>query len=545
MASDSVTYEMNTMDSKGLRNRAGHRDIEGRQIEDEDTLALARSGKKQILKFSDPYQRRFGFISVIGFACTLMNTWEGVLTGGPAGLLYGFFVAWVGTSCVFMSLGELNSMSPTAGGQYHYVYVLAPPSTRRFLSYVTGWMTVAGWTASTATASFFSSSLIQGLLVLWNPSYSLVGWQGTLLYWAVIALTLSVNTVFSKILPAIESTVLVLHILGFFAVLIPLVRLAPHSDSHEIWTHFINSGWSTMGLAFFVGLEGVAAPFVGTDGAIHMSEEIKGAARTVPRAMLSSIIINGILGFGMLLAILYCQGDISAAAESPTGYPFIAIFASGVQSIAGATVMVSIVIFMAWCNAIGCLASASRMMWSFARDKGLPFSSTLSKVQDRSLLPMAAILAVTVSAALLGLINIGSTTVFNDVISLALEGLFSSYFVALCLLLWRRVRGDIAEENDSPEVIQEESLHSEKQLRWGPWRVKGLLGVITNFVGCVYLFIMIFFCFWPAILPVTPANMNYSSLIWGFVLIFSILYYIFWARKIYEGPVVEVGVFAA
>jgi hypothetical protein len=96
--------------------------------------------------------------------------------------------------------------------------------------------------------------------------------------------------------------------------------------------------------------------------------------------MLSSIVINGILGFGMLLAILYCQGDISAAAESPTGYPFVAIFASGVQSLSGATVMVSIVIFMAWCNAIGCLASASRMMWSFARDKGLPFSSTLSKV---------------------------------------------------------------------------------------------------------------------------------------------------------------------
>jgi choline transport protein len=158
---------------------------------------------------------------------------------------------------------------------------------------------------------------------------------------------------------------------------------------------------------------------------------------------------------------------------------------------------------------------------------------------------MAAVLVVTVSASLLGLINIGSTTVFNDVISLALEGLFSSYLIALCLLLWRRVRGDIAEENDSPEVIQEESLQPDKQLRWGPWRIKGLLGMLTNFVGCVYLFIMVFFCFWPATLPVTPANMNYSSLIWGFVVIFSVFYYIFWARKIYEGPVVEVGVFAA
>jgi hypothetical protein len=52
MDSNSVTYEMHTIDSKGLRNRAVLRDIEGRQIEDEDTLALARSGKKQILKVS-------------------------------------------------------------------------------------------------------------------------------------------------------------------------------------------------------------------------------------------------------------------------------------------------------------------------------------------------------------------------------------------------------------------------------------------------------------------------------------------------------------
>ena len=124
-------------------------------------------------------------------------------------------------------------------------------------------MTVACWTAATGTASFFASSLIQGLIVLCNPSYGLVGWQGTLLYWAVILLTLSVNTVLSRLLPAIESTILIVHILGFFAVLIPLVRLAPHTDSSEIWTTFVNSGWNTMGLAFFVGLDGVVAPFVG------------------------------------------------------------------------------------------------------------------------------------------------------------------------------------------------------------------------------------------------------------------------------------------
>ncbi|CAG8956651.1 hypothetical protein HYFRA_00011962 [Hymenoscyphus fraxineus] len=545
-----VELEMNSMDANGLRNRSDLRQISEQQVKDSDTLALARAGKKQVLA------RRFGFISVVGFACTLMNTWEGVVTtfllgyqkylnGGPAGLIYGFLIAWVGTLCVFISLGELNSMTPTAGGQYHYVHILAPPGSRKLLSYITGWMTVLGWVSATATASFFASSLIQGLVILCNPSYEAERWHGTFIYWAVILLTLSVNTIFSKVLPAFEVTVLILHVLGFFAVLIPLVKLAPHTNSSEIWGTFLNSGWNTMGLAFFIGLQGVAAPLVGTDGAIHMSEEIKGAARTVPRAMVYSIVINGFLGGGMLLATIYCAGDLEKAADSPTGYPFIAIFATGVRSVAGATVMVSITVIMAWSNAIGCLASASRMMWSFARDNGLPFAPQLSKVQTRSALPMSAITVVTVGAMLLGLINIGSTSVFNDVISLALEGLFSSYLIALVLLLYRRIQGDIIEETDSPDIPQGEALQSEKQLRWGPWRVKGIFGTVVNFIGCVYLLIMIFFCFWPATLPVTAINMNYSSLIWGTVVIGSLLYYAIKARKIYTGPIVEIGVFAA
>jgi amino acid transporter len=95
-----------------------------------------------------------------------------------------------------------------------------------------------------------------------------------------------------------------------------------------------------------------------------MLEEIKGAAKTVPRAMMYSIMVNCFLGGGMLLATLYYVGDLETAATSPTGYPFVAIFASGLKSIAGATVMVRITVVMALSNAIGCLASESRMVWS-------------------------------------------------------------------------------------------------------------------------------------------------------------------------------------
>jgi hypothetical protein len=53
-------------------------------------------------------------------------------------LIYGFFLTWLGTLSTFIVMGELSSMVPTAGGQYHWVSILAPDSIKRFASYVTG-----------------------------------------------------------------------------------------------------------------------------------------------------------------------------------------------------------------------------------------------------------------------------------------------------------------------------------------------------------------------------------------------------------------------
>lgn len=44
--------EMNSIDAEGLRNRSDRRQILEQQIKDQDTLALARAGKKQILAVS-------------------------------------------------------------------------------------------------------------------------------------------------------------------------------------------------------------------------------------------------------------------------------------------------------------------------------------------------------------------------------------------------------------------------------------------------------------------------------------------------------------
>ena len=70
------------------------------------------------------------------------------------------------------------------------------------------------------------------------------------------------------------------------------------------------------------------------------AEEIPNASLVIPRSMLSSIFLNGVLGFGMLVAVLFSAGDIQSALNSPTKYPYIEIFAQAVVSNKGATGMV-------------------------------------------------------------------------------------------------------------------------------------------------------------------------------------------------------------
>jgi choline transport protein len=117
-----------------------------------------------------------------------------------------------------------------------------------------------------------------------------------------------------------------------------------------------------------------------------MSEEVRNASTDVPRSMLLSLGINGSLALGMLFAVLFSANDVQGLIEDQNAStsPFIRIFHTAVGSKVGATIMVSIIVLLEFCSAMGCLAAASRMTWSFARDRGLPFSRALSMVRTIS-----------------------------------------------------------------------------------------------------------------------------------------------------------------
>lgn len=93
----------------------------------------------------------------------------------------------------------------------------------------TGWIVICGWMAILAASGYVCGTQIEAVIQLNNPDYVPQRWEGTLLFWATVLLAVIINTVFGRLLPALEIVMLVIHVLGFFAVLIPLVvvRLQP------------------------------------------------------------------------------------------------------------------------------------------------------------------------------------------------------------------------------------------------------------------------------------------------------------------------------
>ncbi|TPX08019.1 uncharacterized protein E0L32_010350 [Thyridium curvatum] len=508
----------------------------GTQADEHDMRML---GRTQVLN------RNFRFISTLGFACTLMSTWEislmtnifGLANGGPAGLVWGYLFVWLGYMMVFASIAEMASIrrkrAPTSGGQYHWISEFAPRGSQRFISYIVGWISVLGWQVGLASLAFLAGTMIQGLLVLnLGDSYVFEAWHGTLLVIAITAFCIVFNTVLAKRLPMVEGMVLIVHILGFFAVLVPLWTLAPRNSARVVFTEFLNLGeWSTMGLAFMVGLLSPVYTLIGADSAVHMSEEIKDASIVLPRAIMWAAGVNGTMGWIMVITFCFTMGDVLDIIDSPTGYPFIQAFFNVTQSHAGTSIMTAILIVNVTSACISTVATVSRQTWSFARDKGLPFSSFISnkemkytnclrniKIKPGWNIPLNAVVLTFVISVLLSLINIGSTVAFNAIGSLAISALLGTYIISFVCLVLRRLR---------------KGSSSLPHRRWslGPW------GLWVNLAAVMYLLVVWVFIFFPAHASVTLETMNWNAVIFGGTMIFAVVYYLVWGRKFYTSPV--------
>ncbi|KAK0246605.1 hypothetical protein LTS09_018253, partial [Friedmanniomyces endolithicus] len=231
-------------------------------------------GRVQVLR------RNFNFPTMLGFASTVLVAWEilpvisiyALEDGGTAIIFWGLIAGVIGMTFVYASLAEMASMFPTAGGQYHWVSELAPPRVQKGLSYLVGWLTMMGWQVYLASICFMVGSCIQGLIVLNNlDTYIFQAWHGTLLTIAVILFVSLFNTLLAARLPLIEGVLLILHMAGLFAIIIPLWVMAPRGNIHDTLFKFTTTGgWPDLGLASMIGMVNPIGVLVGYDCAVHM-----------------------------------------------------------------------------------------------------------------------------------------------------------------------------------------------------------------------------------------------------------------------------------
>jgi amino acid transporter len=169
-----------------------------------------------------------------------------------------------------------------------------------------------------------------------------------------------------------------------------------------------------------------------------MSEEIKDAGRNVPRAMYWGYFVNGIMAAILLVAYLFATPSVEDSLNDASGFPFLYVFKQ-ITSTAGVNALASIILLPVIFSNILFNAATSRQTWAFARDKGLPFSRWISKVDTKRKIPVNSIALSCVISCLLSLINIGSSTAFNAIISVNTAALMFTYTISISCVIYRKV----------------------------------------------------------------------------------------------------------
>jgi urea carboxylase system permease len=189
-------------------------------------------------------------------------------------------------------------------------------------------------------------------------------------------------------------------------------------------------------------ISGLMAAYVmvGFDSAGELSEETKNPRRTAPRTIIRALTISGIGGAFMLIATLMAAPSVTdGSLGDPTkGLPYV--LTSRLGDTLGRVFLIDVAIAISVCT-LAIQTATTRMMFSMARDRVLPFSSALGKVNARTGTPIRP--AVLVGLLTVGLLylNVGNPQVFLALASVCIMLLYIAYLMVTLPLLRRRLQG--------------------------------------------------------------------------------------------------------
>lgn len=402
----------------------------------DDAQTLAKLGYSQELSRSlsgfSNFAISFSIICILAGGITSFSL--GLCSVGGAAMGIGWPLSCLFSLLCALAMGQIASAFPTAGGLYHWSSVLGG----RGWGWITALFNLAGLV--TVLSAINVGTWLFGLGAL-GPALGIsaselgAGEQAvgvgliTLLQALInhrgIRLTARL-TDFSGYLIFGTSIALVLALLVYapaldFSRLVELRNFSGPAGG-DVWPRT-----ESLGYLFLLGLLLPAYTITGFDASAHVSEETLSAAREVPRGIVRSVLISGLFGWAMVCAIALAAPSLEAAAQQgPNAFFWIlnATLPMGLRT--ALYVLIALAQFL--CG-LATLTSASRMLFAFSRDGGLPFSKQLAKVSPTTQVPARAIWVAGVLSFLFTLY----TPVYSTLTVVCVIFLYISYVLPVAL----------------------------------------------------------------------------------------------------------------
>ena len=476
-------------------------------------LGYAQELLRRMSGFSN-FAISFTIISILSGCLTLYL--YGMNTGGPIVMsigwpLVGFFVVLVG-----LSMAEIASAFPTAGGLYYWSAKLAKTNGAAW-SWFTGWFNLLGQVGITAGIdfglAFFATAFLN--LVFGYPADPF----HTIIVYAVVLLIHGLLNTFGIRLVALLNDISVWwHLLGV-AIIVGALAIIPahHQSVSFVFTGYVNNtGWGGPAIyVFAIGLLLAQYTFTGYDASAHLTEETNDAARSGPRGIVMSIIVSWVAGWVLLLGVTFAIQDYNKELASASGVPPAQIFIDSIGWRGGLFLLLIVIGAQFFCG-MSSVTSNSRMIYAFSRDGALPGSNFWHKVNKRTRTPTNSIWLAAVGALILGLPYLWNPEAYAAVTAIATIGLYIAYIL--------------------PVILR---LRQGENFKRGPWHL-GRWSTLVGVIATIWVvFITILFMLPQAFPPDLTKNFNYAPVAVLVVLLFAGGWWFLGARKWFKGPRVQ------
>lgn len=493
---------------------------------EKDEAELARMGYKQELKRDLGLMQNFGvsfsIISVITGIPSLFL--YGLVTGGPAVMVWGWVVVACFTMLVGLAMAEICSAHPTSGGPYFWAAMLSRKKNAALASWITGWFNLLGQVAVTTGISFGCANFISTACTL-GTSFEPTPATTIGIYAAVLFTQGLTNTFGVEILHQLNNISVWWHAVGTTSLVIAILAKAPKRQSASfVFRQFLDGtgadgvGWGERSSHAYVAVIGILMAqytLTGFDASAHMTEETHNAAMSGSIGIIMAIGVSALLGWFLLLGLLFSIQDLPTTLDSPTGQPVAQIFLDTVGEKGAIVLMVIVIGAMYFCGTFS-ITSNSRMMYAFARDGGIPGHKFLAKVSPRWKSPVRTVWLACTLSFILGLPSLGSSVAFAAATSIATIGLYISYGIPIAL-----------------RVVYRDAFVR------GPFHLGRFSYPVAISAVLWIAFISIAFVL-PQVNPVNSQTLNYSIVAVGVVVVYSVGFWLLSARKWFTGPVRQI-----